>query len=594
MLYWGIQFPKKTIIGLKENLVDQVVFYRGMYGVPSYIIWYIAPDRQVDWIKTADIFDFFIFDSLQKVKTRRSPAGEMPQPQYQDQMVVLNIIFDIEKRVFKLTAVSYFWYLLANTKELTAIEIGKQDNPVSGREVIKKLVDIANDGQEILAAVESGLAIDKIKYISINIDPEVSVLDKIADICLENAWEFYLGKGDVQGKRQNVVYIGNKLNIKEEYILPFEPEQGHVQTSETSLFTSITTAGVWCEPMLTYGKPARGRAIWTKFYLNNEGNEMTVMIQKIGFYTKDISGNDVYQGTLKFLSENEFIETLYGGLAREYGLQRLFRYPMRSYPILIGKMFGESTDKHKEEYSASTWSGDPTSYVKDLNKRSFKTEFTEKERPEHYLKNSKITTPFAGDGVGLLFPQVEGHKTLLAPDGERDIGLIGPGYFGPDEQVPVRASEKDFRFQLPNGWALIAKENGNTILQIGGADNQTELTEVQGGEVGIHLHNEPQKEIYLTVDNASAIEFVEGAGGGLVAVIQGTISLQADQGAIEIFSAQGEVTINSVSRTAYLKGPTVKIEGGLVEINGVKFLQGGIIDCTLLKTSGGVVPPNIV
>ena len=106
-------------------------------------------------------------------------------------------------------------------------------------------------------------------------------------------------------------------------------------------------------------------------------------------------------------------------------------------------------DQHVNKYISPTFSGDLITNVKDLDKKEFKTKFDDKEKPVVYTKNNKITTPFAGDGVGILYPQIEGHKTLLAPDGERDIGLIGPGYFGPGDQVPVRGSAKDFRFQLP-------------------------------------------------------------------------------------------------------------------------------------------------
>ena len=459
MLYWGIKFPGKQVFGYAQYLQDQIVFYKGLFGVPSYLVWYMASDKTYT-IGVGDIFEFMIFEAPQFIE---NTIYRYPEPNFSDDMVIINIYFDVEIGMFKIIALSYFWYLLANTKQLTAIDVGTLDKPVSGKEVIKKLVDIANRDQKRWASVETRGATDKIGYVSINQDPEVSVLDKISDICLENGWEWYIGKGDVEGTRTNVIYIGDELVIKKRYVVPFEPERGHKQLIETSLYITFTTESVWCEPMLSYEKPPTARAIWVKFFLGNEGGLMTVMMQKIGWKTIE-NGNEVTNSGFKIITENEFIETLDTGLAREYGLQRLFKYPLRSYPLLIGKMFGKPTTTHIEEYSAPEWVGDIETRVKNLNKQTFKKDFSKLEKAQHYLKNSKMTTPFAGDNVGVLYPQVEGHKTLLAPDGQRDEALIGPGYFGPGDRVPIRSSNKDYRLQLPNA-VIFIKEDGTVIIE---------------------------------------------------------------------------------------------------------------------------------
>lgn len=560
MLYYGIKFPDgdshESVIGHIELLQDQIVFYKGLYGIPSYVVWYSASDKKTASLMTGNIFEFFIFDAPRKATRHKY---EYAKPHIIDTMVIINITFDVEIEMFRITAVSHFWYILSNTKLLTAIDVGTQDNPVSGIEVIKKLVLIANKKQHMQAGVSSRGSTPRIKYISINEDPGVSVLDKIADICLENAWEWYIGKGNIEGKRENVIHIANKLIVKGGYVFPFEPEEGHKQKIEDSLYTTITTESVWCTPMLSYGEPPRGRAIWVKYFLG-QASLMTVVMQKFGWYSKDANGKDIYNGSFRFLTENEFIGTLDTGLAKEYGIRRLFKYPIYNYPILIGKMFGKLTDENRNEYTAPQWSGDATIRTRDINKKIFKTKFTDKDRrPQHYLKDRKITTPFAGDGVGLLFPQVDGHKTTLAPDGKRDAALIGPGYFGPGDEVPKRTSEKDFRLQFPNNGMMYYKESDGSFTIAG-------------------------NKIFLTIGQAPPDDY-ETPNEAALYIADGTATLYGNGWSTKINLSTSEITI---------QGGNIKIDGGSIDINGVTIMKGGIIKCNMLTTSGGVVPPNVV
>ena len=552
MLYWGFQIPEKPVKGYINYLQDQVVFYKGMYGVPSYVVWYMAPDKTY-WIYPGDIFEFMIFDAPDYKTT------DVKNFPFVDDMIVLNIIFDVQTSMFKLTAVSAFWYRLANTKMLKAIDVGTFDNPVTGIEVIERLVDIANKGQKKRAGVAiKNLIENKKRYISINEDPEVSVLDKITDICLDNSWEWYIGQGKIEGRRQNMVYIGNQLVLEDVYTFPFEPEAEHKQLIETSRFMNITTESVWAEPLSSYNNPFVGRAIWVKYFLGNEGGLMSAMFQKSG-WDLDEYGKIIKTSSLKFLTENEFIETLDYGLAKEYGFQRLFKYPLRNFSILVGKMFGEVTNQHKNNYSIPKWSGDLKIKSKNLDKRMFKTEFTDKEIPVNYLKNGKMTTPFAGNGVGMLFPQVEGYKTLFSPDGERDAGLIGPGYFGPEDQVPVRGNAKDFRLQMPNNSMLYYDEDqGEWILA--------------GNKIFLTIGSSPPDD--YDTPNEAALEIASGEA-----------TLYGNGWSAKINLTTSEVTI---------QGGSIKIDGGTVDINGVTIMKGGIIKCQMLTTSGGVVPPNLL
>ena len=89
MLYWGVKFPADRSIGLIQFPQDQIVFYRGLYGIPSYVIWYIASDKRIDWLKSGDIFEFFVFNAPGK----KTGAGwKYPEPHIVDAMVITMIL----------------------------------------------------------------------------------------------------------------------------------------------------------------------------------------------------------------------------------------------------------------------------------------------------------------------------------------------------------------------------------------------------------------------------------------------------------------------------------------------------------------------
>jgi len=67
------------------------------------------------------------------------------------------------------------------------------------------------------------------------------------------------------------------------------------------------------------------------------------------------------------------------------------------------------------------------------------------------MKPLTMTTPYAGDGVGLLFPAVEkGRSLVFHPNGHRNIGYIGPMTWKEgkeSQQVPVKEND-DFLLRL--------------------------------------------------------------------------------------------------------------------------------------------------
>jgi len=76
-----------------------------------------------------------------------------------------------------------------------------------------------------------------------------------------------------------------------------------------------------------------------------------------------------------------------------------------------------------------------------------------------------VASPYAGDGVGIQFPQTKGNAVVVAsPQGKQELGIQIGAIYQPNEE-PTRDSPKDFRLTLPDGGTLYySKDNGAWIM----------------------------------------------------------------------------------------------------------------------------------
>ena len=92
MLYWAIRYSNGRITGYKTWDKDQIIFYNGMFNIPTYFIWYLAPDKGVGAIDVGDMFEFMVFEAPQ--------SKEYNDPDYTSDFIVESIIFDVQKKCF--------------------------------------------------------------------------------------------------------------------------------------------------------------------------------------------------------------------------------------------------------------------------------------------------------------------------------------------------------------------------------------------------------------------------------------------------------------------------------------------------------------
>ena len=440
MIGWAIQFlDSKEVVGHRELLDDDLVLYQGMFGIPSYLFWDSASwPQKTKNNKTTHEFILSMYD-LDQAKNKGDEA-----PDFMEFFVIQDVIFNVVTQKFQIFAVSKVWNTLNTRSGIPQYDIGSLITPVSGIKIIEKLV--AHATSNAVKVVYNNDLISEIEYVQITQDPELTILDIITKICEENGWEFCLN--------QMILYVGKSLHVPDLYPLQFEPRAEHVKSIQNVFYHQITTEAQLAAPMMTYGK--EGRLLWVKHYLG-ESSLMSFLLQKK-------VQPEVKTSTMEFYSmwEDLFVETLQGR-ARDYGFNRLNRN-LKSDSIIIGKIFGKFVAPNLNGYKAPTFGGDSKTFSKDLKHREFYTKDYGTEPQLNYVKEPTMTTPYAGNNVGMLYPQEESHRVLLTPNGERDAALVGPAYFGPKDGIPAKSDPKDFRLQLPDGCVIYNKNNTNLSI----------------------------------------------------------------------------------------------------------------------------------
>ena len=428
MLHWMIKdLGSGIVFGERDYLKDQIILYQGLYGNPTYFIWYCAPD------KTRKIH----MGSLLTLAMYRGEEDIV----YADRFTVRTHDFDVKTQMYRIIAKQVNFKALESYVVLKSYTFSTdKEQLISGYGALNTILSKMSS----LELVRDLNLTDKVGYVSMSFDRDTTVMDVVTKICADNRWEFYI--------KENKLFISNSFSVEGANIYPVQPWAEQKKEIDSTMFKNIILEADVCEPGALYGEKGKEwRVIWVKFYLGGDVGSM----MSVGLFRY----LDVH------ITEKDFIETL-TDMAYERAKFRLHK-KLQSSSILSGKIYGEYNSFHLDQYESPIFSGDIENMTKDLNTRTFQTNFPEGIQGNLYVKNIKKTTPYAGDQVGLLFPQDDSHGVLFAPDGDREVGLIGPSYFGPNEEIPKRNSVKDFRLQLPNA-VIYIKENGEIIIEQSG------------------------------------------------------------------------------------------------------------------------------
>lgn len=560
-MHWYLRLLENDqIIGEEDFLKDQFFVYEGMFGVPAFCIWWMAPD------KTFQIYQGMAF----KLLFYRGAYDIY----YAEDFIVKSAIYDSTKNLYKIYAIGTAYNDLFTSDFITATVLtNKKDQPISGKIILENMIKQAFPYLDIW--FDPNL-IDRVGYFAVSFDRDFSCLDLLTKICNENNWEWYL--------RTDAIFIRNNLHFKERYITFTEVENDSSKSIDFLNYKYLEMEAGYAHPGALYGLDYR--VLWVIYNMGGEvGGTMGVMLER---NKEHPISEDAYLDTLMNIPEKLIYE------------RKTKTYEQNS--VIVGKIFGTHSTDNLGNYEAPVFSGDVKKYAKWLKKREFKTSYAPDEQPLLWNKDVALSTPYAGNGVGIQYPQDESHRILIAPDGDREEPIVGPAYFGFGDIVPKKSAAKDFRLQLPGGWCLYVKENGDTILQVNSVEAEDVIDELTAANLGmsfVESNDDSKREIQIGVDTSNVIVFTNGADGLLQMVAQGGISLQAENGQIVLLAPSDAISISgdTVDTQSFgdtkIQAPKVVINAGEINLNGVKISPGGIIEATLLKTPSATVPPKI-
>lgn len=562
VMRWMIKIAgTSTPISQEQFYKDQVIYFRGLYRSPSYIRWYTSADKGKE-LHVGSVLTFTMYDE---------PGAIQPPERF----LVRCVDFDVRSQQYIITARQAIWELLSVNKYIKNISYarkGYEEKHISPQEsqLLKVYTDDGvKEGVSGFTFLKNLLSMykinvmaacnlhNKIGYYELNLEPDTNLLTVIAKICKENDWEFFL--------IANNLYISHALSFAEKYIIGGDLEADEKRVISSEDLKMVATRAEPAFPGCLYGPPGEEwRVVWVKYYLGEEiGSLMNVCL---------------YRHLDKFLPEEMYAETLIFN-SFEAEMERIeFLNPEISSRIMLGRIGGEIKDFNFNEYSSPLFTSDIESYSKQLSKLKF---FAPGKQPGIFnLHDVTNTTPYAGDGVGLLFPQTKGHKVLLTPFDEREMSIIGPSYFGPEEEIPKRNKPEDFRLQLPldsgiyydsvNGILYIAP--GSLVLQEGGMksdkiipEDNTYFISITNGV--IKIANGADDVTFELYEN----EIELTAGQDTVAISKDDIELTAGQASIKIDKNTNKISLKAAPGYNELSNQVI-IDGTLV-VRGLVFAE---------------------
>lgn len=356
------------------------------------------------------------------------------------------------------------------------------------------------------------------EYKSLDLDALITVRDFIEYVAEENNYEWLVTKE--VSKNTNIptfyLHIGHQIH----------PSIDRNATKELNRETDFNTKGTFTKKITTVSSPMDVLAHW------NEEMRCVWAKHTAGAHGANSIGCFVPIGWGHFPKEL-FVRSLEGEREINLGFGLLFKRRMRFPSLIIGNTLQDdgnnqidviSVQKQIDNYAVKT----PKDIIFDRGTLDGVVRQKEKvDRVSPYIEDSAgiffpspdtTTKTPANSVIGNVEGRNESHVHLGYVPGNGSIGFI----------VPIK-NAKDFRWQFPNGWVMYVKENGDTYLQIDGA-NPSFIPTYDSKKVFLQLKTDGT--IKINKDATTAIEI--DSSGNITIKSTGTIDIGALASAINL------------------------------------------------------------
>lgn len=422
---------------LKNRQSDEIIVFRGMYGLDTYLVWTVH--------QNLPHYDF----GRASLDLRLFLEGSTKTPFFKEQFKVIDVRYDPKTSKYRVFAISHDSAVLQTMLlDYDVTSLNYMDNRTPKQvliDVLEKFNILKVEFHEHPQQIEHR----NFEYRSLSINYDWRVLDFINYIASQNEFEWFV--------RGGTLYIGKELFAIESMntTKPFDITTD--KEAKSSFFKMVMGTTRPMDVLAHINK--EWRCIWTKHWVGVSGGNTEGCFVRIGSGTVD---KELYFRTLKGLTERTLAS-------------RLLNQKLTSHYVILGSIL---KDEGSERYIDSV----SVQKNKELTKINTPENVKIDRGEDVFNQKEKVarTTPYLDNEAGLLFPRsklgsiVPPNSIIFNIEGKEESSAVGPFIIGKNGELTVPYKEPDdFRLQLPNGWCLYAKKDGETFLQKSGADPKT-------------------------------------------------------------------------------------------------------------------------
>ncbi|KKM93241.1 hypothetical protein LCGC14_1210380 [marine sediment metagenome] len=447
----------------KSRQLDTIITYNGMYGIDNYLIWNIHKN-----LPTYDFSTVVLNLNLHLYKTPKIVY-------FQDFYRVQDIRYNPSKSQYTLYAITESSVKLHSKLTKFGVKSLSYKKNRKASDIIREVIE-GNDIFFVTYHEDEEGTKDMIdyEYRYFAIDIEWTVLDFIQYICNDNMYEWCLDKTvDEDNVPTEILHFGHEIKAWDyrNATKKYEIEKDNISHSINAM--KITTDGSPMEPLAHWEETLR--CVWSKHAAGKGGGISKGCFIPIGGGHFD-----------KFI----YLRTLEGGIEKDIGYSMLTKKKKRFPSIGIGNILKDEGDYQFID-EISIQKNPPTYSIREPH--NILINRGEDILVQHQLEKITRSTPYLDHNAGMLYPSPKldnppPNSLIFNIDGKRESAVLGPYVYGDgridrDEDgkptgdmkliIPFKENKGDLRLQLPNGWCLYIKEDGETFIQKEGADPTT-------------------------------------------------------------------------------------------------------------------------
>ena len=416
---------------------DNVVVFTSIYGVGDYILWYMK--------KNIDNYDFGAVNldiSLYNNSKRF----------FQRQYVVRDIRFDLKEKMYVLYGISKDTQILNTPLVDYNIQSLKYDKNRTTEQV---LIDVLEGNNILKVQFETHpIKVIDFEYRQLTFNLNDTVYDFIRYIADDSGFEWFV--------RNGVLYIGHELHIRENMRSASKLEDFTENLSQTGILRKISGK---TRPMdiLSHWQKS-WRCLWAKHAAGRCGG-----LSK-GCFAKRGSGQ---------IDKKLYYQSLEGVIEKNLGIKLLERNPhiYTSSYVSIGNILKDEGDLSYIDQVSVQRHGEGLAVRTPRDVKIDRSDGDLTTIVKHMKDEVSRSSPYVDVDAGLFFPSpkltyddpkaVPPNVLIHNIDGREEASVIGNYIIGNGRNLSVPAKDKgDLRLQLPGGWCLYIKENGDTYLQL--------------------------------------------------------------------------------------------------------------------------------